>query len=286
MENTNQLAKILRSAVDYLTVTTKTEASTATLLHTLFSLLPNGWVHAEVHKPWRFMGYSGTAFDGIRYGLRGEEGIVMVSGARASEVWAGVAPYRQKCTRIDLQVTCELGRQNTEVASEAYQTALEDSGRTSSLVTSSRGGRTCYIGSRQSQFFGRIYDKGAEEGLDPGWIWRYEVECKKPASEAVISRLLEQDSPSEWIVSYIHQWFTTRSIVPLFASTDRECAIEIGTIVTTKEKQLEWLRTQVRPTVGRLCVLGLEFEVRDALGLPTETIDFASLQQEVENGIG
>jgi DNA relaxase NicK len=146
-----------------------------------------------------------------------------------------------------------------------------------STVTSSYGGSTCYLGSRQSQFYGRLYDKGAQEGMEPGWLWRYEVECKKPAAESVVNRLLETEAVSDWVSSYVAQFFDLRGVSPLWHASNIEHAIEIEAKVTSNEQSLQWLRTQVRPTVGRLCVAGLEAEVREALGLPAQQLDFASL---------
>lgn len=226
------------------------------------------------------MGYSGVAFEGVRYGLRNEEAIVMLSGPRCGELWPKVAPYRNKCTRIDLAVTIDLQSQCTEVATNAYNAVVDSGNVRGSFVTSSRGGRTCYIGSRTSQFFARLYDKGAEEGMEPGWIWRYEVECKKPASEAVVQRLLSTSDPGEWIGSYVAVFFSARGVTPLWEVANTQCAIEIGAHVTSDEKALNWLRTGVKPTVGRLIINGREDEVRNALGLPCDQKTIAFQAEE------
>jgi DNA relaxase NicK len=282
VEKAPKSTKVLRSDVDYLTVTTTTEKASATLLHDLYDLLGQRQMYSNPSRTWRFMGYSGLAFEGVRYGLRGQEAIVMLSGEKAAELWFKVAPNRQRCTRIDLAVTVELAVEDKEVATRAYEAAVDNSSVTSSLVSSSQGGSTVYVGSRHSQFMGRLYDKGSEEGMPAGWIWRYEVECKKPASEAIVSQLLTELNPSEWIASYVSRFFQSRAIIPLFEATNVECAIEIQAKVTSEAKQLEWLRSQVRPTVGRLCVMGLEDEVRAALNLPATKIDWAAQQQEFE----
>lgn len=274
--------RVIRAAVDFLTVTTKTGAATATLLSLVMALLggPDMW-RKPSHK-WNFKGYRGRSFDGCSYGIRGDEGIVMLHGEWCQEYWSRIAPSRQKCTRVDLAVTVELAQENTLLAERGYDQVASNAGITSSIVMSSKGGSTVYLGSRQSQFMGRLYDKGAEEGLPSGMIWRYEVECKKPASEAVVTQLLDTSDVSAWVSSYVERWFSARGLPPVYTSENVECELEVAANVTTPDRRMAWLRTSVRPTVGRLCIEGFEAEVRDALGLPAQQISFASLNKEFE----
>lgn len=273
----------LETAVDYLTVTTKSESTSANLIHKLFSLKPQEFWTSARHKRWSFMGYVGQAYEGIRYGLRKSEAIVMLSGPTCQELWSKVAPLRARCSRIDLAVTVTLPARDKDVARNGYKQALDFAGASSALVTSSRGGNTLYSGSRSSRFFGRLYDKGAEEGLEPGAIWRYEVECKKPASEAMVSALLESVDVPVFIGDYVYQWFASRGVQPIWTSKDTQCAIELSAYVQTPDKSLEWLRTQVKPTIARLVIAGREQEVRDALGLPNQ-IDSVQKEKGVKNG--
>lgn len=275
--------KVLTSAtaaVDWLTVTTKTDKASANLIAALFESKPAQDWYKEANHAWKFKGFAGRAFEGIRYGLRGEEAIVMLSGPRAQQLWDKVAPARDKCTRIDLAVTVELFDVDLNVAKEAYQSALDGISTTNSMVLSSRGGQTVYLGSRQSQFMGRLYDKGAEEGLEPGKIWRFELECKKPSSEAVVARLLTTADVPSFIAEYVATWFESRAVVPLWFRKDIECAIELHADVQTHEKTLEWLRSQVKPALGRLIVADLGSEAYEALGLPTSLLN--SQQKEFE----
>lgn len=259
-------------AVDYLTVTTKNEKTSSKLVHELFALKKPEFWHEQKNHAWRFMGYSGRAYDGIRYGLRKNEAIAMLSGPTCQALWDKIAPSRDACTRIDLAVTIELAETDKSLASVAYQQALDGISQTNSIVTNSQGGTTVYLGSRTSKFFGRIYDKGAEQGMPPGNVWRYELECKKPNSEHIVARLLETEDTASFVGEYVARWFEARGVaIPWFRS-DVECAIELQTIVSSNDRTLEWLRTQVRPAIGRLLIAGMEGEVRDALGLPKISI--------------
>jgi DNA relaxase NicK len=214
------------------------------------------------------MGYHGKSISGIRYGLRRDEAICILSGAVAGEVWRLIAPARSRCTRIDLAVTVELAKADQYVASRAYAQSLELGQATASHIVNSAGGATTYVGSRTSRFFGRLYDKGAELGEQPYTSWRYEVECKKPASEAIVSALLDQKAPGKWISSYVFDWFSTRGIQPIFHAANAHDAIEISASISSVDKTFQWLTTQVRPTIGRLIIGGYEDEVREALQLP------------------
>lgn len=65
------------------------------------------------------------------------------------------------------------------------------SGKTWSLIEGSKKGRrgfTLYVGSRQSEKFLRVYDKGAEQGVKRSWI-RAELECKGDYAQAIAARL-------------------------------------------------------------------------------------------------
>lgn len=263
-----QFTKFQMAAIDYLTVTTKTDVETAVLLSELLSLKSATELYKLPNYPWSFKGFKGRAFEGMRYGVRGEEGIVMLSGETCQHLWEKVAPLRSKCTRIDMAVTITLADRDIHVAQDAYTEFVEASTGVGSIVTSSKGGSTAYVGSRQSQFMGRIYDKGAEQAGEVGMIWRYELECKKPQSEAIVARLLQTEDVSAFIFSYVSRWFESRGISPRWLATGVYDAIELQAEVSTPNKQLEWLRTQVRPTVGKLINAGLEESVREALALP------------------
>lgn len=268
-------------AVDYLTVTTKTQERSANLIHELFALRSPSFWHEERSHPWRFMGYIGRAYNGVRYGLRKDEGIAMLSGPMCQALWDKVAPNRDQCTRIDLAVTIELEVPDKSIASVAYQAALDGISQTNSIVTNSHGGQTVYLGSRQSKFFGRIYDKGAEQGTEPGKFWRFELECKKPNSEAIVNRLLEADNVGDFIGEYVARWFEARAIVIPWFRSDIDCAIEMGAVVSSHQKTLEWLRSQVKPALGRLIVAGREKEAFAALGLPVPQNLFEVLQEVI-----
>lgn len=256
-----------QATVDYLTVTTKTSEESMAMIDQLYKLLTPEFVTRETNKPWSFKGFHGRSYPGVRFGLREDAAIIMLSGPFAALFWGQISPYRSKCTRIDLAVTVTLPLADTQVAQRAYMLGGEARARNLTFVSNSRGGSTTYLGSRFSETYARLYDKSAERGDEPGKVWRYEVETKKPKSEAYLSELLRQNSPSLWIAAYVHTYFLTRGIVPLFSASNIDTAIEIEARVTSKDKQLAWLAGQVKPTVAKLIIAGFEEDARLALGL-------------------
>lgn len=268
MTRSKRQAVSVKAAIDYLTITTKSGKQTAEMLSAAVAEIAPLVARGIKLREWQFMGYHGKSINGMRYGVRGDEGIVIVSGDSAGELWLKLAPSRSRCTRIDLAVTVELAKANQYVASKAYGNALELGQAKASHIVNSTRGTTTYVGSRTSRFFGRLYDKGAESGEESGIKWRYEVECKKPASEAIVSSLLEQKEPAMWISSYVWDWFNTRGIRPIYDTRITHNAIEISASVQSVDKTLDWLTTQVRPAIGRLIIGGYEDEVREALQLP------------------
>jgi len=263
----NNLPSTAVAAIDYLTVTTKTEARSASLLHALLaSQKPEFWYENKAH-PWKFKGFHGKAYEGIRYGLRADEAIVMISGSKASELWLEIAPRGDKCTRIDLAVTVTYKNVVPGLARHAYEQWRQARSGTGSLIENANGGSTAYIGSRQSRAMARMYDKGAEQGGEPGLSWRFELEFKKPMSGEIILRLLQAEDPAEFIFSYLAMWAEARGISPIWYAANRESAIEIRGYVSSPDRQLEWLRTQVKPTIGRLIIADRLKDVIEALGL-------------------
>lgn len=269
---TDTVAPRTKAAVDWLTCTTKGKEATAELMTALLGAI------APIEHPfssldtWRFRGYVGHSLNGVRWGLRDDGGIVVLSGARASALWRVVSAKATNVSRIDTAVTVTLQEPDTGVSERAYVAARDECVAGSSFIQNSRGGTTLYIGARSSRFMGRLYDKGAEQGESPGLSWRYEVEVKKPASNDIVHTLLGSAWPAEMIASYVWHWFDTRNVRPLFIVPDVDSAIEISATVTSVERKLHWLSSQVRPTVSKLVDDGLLCEVLDHLGLRAEQI--------------
>jgi hypothetical protein len=171
-----------------------------------------------------------------------------------------------------------------DVARSAYSLIITDPDkchckkRRFTFIENTAGGQTLYVGSRASDQFGRLYDKGceSEENLcaPPGIIWRYEVEfksyrAKKLAIQLAETARREETDVSEDIGTFVSQWFIGRNITPIWvgASDDMDWTCEIEAQITDDDASLRWLSIQVRPTVERLLDRKRADEVFDALGI-------------------
>lgn len=255
-------------SVDWLTVTSRTPASTYDLIRVAMAQIGDDKYLATESRPWHFQGFKGTSVEGACWGTRGDEGIVILSGARCGLVWPVVAPRAERCSRIDLAVTVTLVVAQEGVATRGYGAALDKDVCSASIILNSRGGQTLYLGSRTSRYFGRLYDKSAEQGQAPGAVWRYEVENKKPSAFPLLQSLMQSKEPGAWIGAYVWGWFAERGVTPMFARKDVNCAIEISGVVHSAERSLKWLSSQVKPTVQKLLIDGYGQEVYEALMLP------------------
>lgn len=271
------------ASIDWLTVTAKDEANQKLLLGEAQRLFGIEKGKGNVQRPWKFSGYDGWSVGGLRWGARSDSTILMLSGNAASLNWEPALAFATHVTRVDLALTVTLAEPWPDVAAINYQ-FITGPGRVDnkftkkfSLVVNSEGGQTLYIGSRASDQFGRVYDKGREqdEGLNlpVGKIWRYEVEFKSYRADRIGKQLLQkakdcQNTIPNQIADTIYLWFMGRGILPIsHKADDKPFALDVSAHVTDDDVSLKWLSTSVSPTVRRLMQNGKRREVLQALGL-------------------
>lgn len=277
-------------SIDWLTATTNKEDIGHTWMKRYDQLQKLNRTHElEIgHKKWQQLGYRGYSTVGMRVGFSEKAGwIVILSGSVANQLWRLFVP-KAKITRVDLAVTVKLGVAMEDV-SRAYYRHLGGNGQLvpkRALIQNSDGGQTFYLGSRKSQSFGRVYDKGREQKSSPaGFKWRYEVEYKKPKSQAMahsLEAVSEKDQGA--ILRTVYEWFDYRGVTPLFRSNGVGLQADVEARVTTVDKKIAWLRSQVRPTVQYLLSCGRREDTVDALGL-AETGLTGQERPEVKDGV-
>lgn len=137
-----------------------------------------------------------------------------------------------------------------------------------------------------SDQMGRIYDKGREQAdrengqggtrcevIPQGKIWRYEVEFKAYRAKKVAHYLSEKSGlwpdVNTGIGGMVAHWFLDRDVsLPYELQWDiLGFSAELSATVTDDEKTLNWLSTQVSPSVARLLKSGKRDEILLALGL-------------------
>jgi hypothetical protein len=250
--------------VDYLTVTTEDDITGMQWRRYLEARASEKFA-AHVSE-WRNKWYSGFQTDGYRWGYSDKQGyLLQVSGSEAEKVWRKVVPEARNISRIDLAVTLELAIPKVELARQTHSD-VTNAGNNATFITSPTGD-TCYVGSRKSEKFGRLYDKGGQLGThERGRLWRYELELKGDVAKKAANHLIGGSVGD--IADAVWDFFWSRGAKPYFerGKTDG-LDISLEAHKTSAEGKLEWLSKQVAPTVRYLRGKGLETEVLEALGL-------------------
>lgn len=234
---------------------------------------PNGY--PVMKKPWAGLGFTGEGSPSLKWGYNDKTGytIMVGSGDIAHKYWQAALPAAKKVTRFDLCVTTLLRSKIEKLAEKHYQKLDLGSQRKFGHIRNSQGGDTLYIGSRQSQNYGRLYDKGAESGIhEPGFCWRYEVELKTPKSTEAARTMYEivtnGQSAHNAIQAFVWAWFDQRGVTPIFPTNGGSVMrLQTETIIASPEKTLRWLRSQVQPSVKRLFEAGMGRLVLEELGI-------------------
>jgi hypothetical protein len=270
--------------VDWLTITVKGYEKRHLVMQEVQRIASDLEGQGNVRRKWGMKGYLGYNIAGLRWGIRDDSDICMLSGETAALNWEPALALAENVTRVDLAATLTLAKPKMDVARSAYSLIITDPDkchckkRRFTFIENTAGGQTLYVGSRASDQFGRLYDKGceSEENLcaPPGIIWRYEVEfksyrAKKLAIQLAETARREETDVSEDIGTFVSQWFIGRNITPIWvgASDDMDWTCEIEAQITDDDASLRWLSIQVRPTVERLLDRKRADEVFDALGI-------------------
>lgn len=223
-----------------------------------------------------FHGFQGRGVDGFKwlYNPKSEFYMVILSGSTSGMFWPDIVGQSKNVTRLDLAATALLVESDPTIIPNYYNALsnTDKAKREYALTENTGGGMTLYVGKRASSNFGRVYDKGVESGeFKPGVMIRYEVELKKPLSYGVAMEIAKQaidTYPMEWrIASYVWSWFNERAITPIFEAEPVSIKPDVSIAISTSERKLNWLRTQVRPTVKQLCLMGMHRDVFNALGI-------------------
>lgn len=222
-------------------------------------------------------GYEGVSVGGSFAGVRDDGYLVNISGERAQEGFNTVYRYSPHVSRLDVQCTFQSGNGDPHTAVNAQRAVATANVKLSSaaqrdatLIQSLSGGATCYVCSKKSEQFARIYDKGAESGEERySNCWRYEVQLKNKlaTNTATLFRLSEYAQPNQAAV-FVRQWLRKRGVaVPWSAEAELHALPSDTSSPSDVETRLRWLHDQVRPALRRLIKLGLRDSILIALGL-------------------
>ena len=275
------ITKEQTAAVDWLTVTAKSAACRRAIYDQAIRDIAAIKAEGNNIKTWNWKNYTGLQCKGYRWGTRPDSDIWVLSGDQANDYWPAALKLAENVTRIDLAVTVGLVAPETEFAWKIYlalQGQLNGKQRCKKFtyITNNDGGQTLYVGSRASDQFGRLYDKGRENvkklDLEPGILWRYEVEFKNARAKRIAEQLSHLScQPREIgnvLAATVQEWFFCRGVPTLLLKEPGDIlGTSVAARVTDDQITLEWLSSQVRPSVKRLVEAGKEYAVRQALGI-------------------
>jgi DNA relaxase NicK len=270
---------ILDAAVDWLTVTAKRGLRADSLIARASACLHQAESAGNRVSPFRASGYHGWRSEGIVWGLRKDGAIASISSGAAALHWSSFLEDSDNVTRVDLQITCADSTVNASRAEIAYHLMQDNRKRagrpiSASLRLNSSGGQTLYLGSKQSDVMGRLYDKGIEKKFaQAGACWRYETQLRREPAERTIRTISQSETVHDCIAGLVTTFFSARGVaVPQVIQLDtgnnptRE-GYYLSKRETDDTRSLRWLGTYVASTVKRLVDSGKRSEVMSALGL-------------------
>ena len=265
----------LEASCDWLTLTFREDYVRKYVREDAHELLEASRARGEDGTTWDWMGFSGWSCAGVSWGTRTDCDILRLSGGHAELLFSRFTYHPCNCSRLDIALTFHFAHQVKRVASTNYHQLdirVEPTAqRSNSLIVNTKGGETLYIGSRSSDQFGRVYDKGAEEGAnDIAQRWRFEVEFKSERALAVLHKLTATKDRSSMYIALVSSFFKQRGVDFPTLTRDMDITVPLPVELKSDDRALSWLAKQVKPTIQRLMGRGREAEVYVVLGLRKE----------------
>lgn len=257
----------------------------------------------EKWREFRFSGYRGETCGSAAFGVRHDSQIVRLSSTVAAEHWAQAFNLCSNVTRFDVQVTVLPGVDVTRRLLDHHKQVrrrARKQGRPPKFKFwyGPSGPEAATYGSRQSDIFGRSYNKGIESGL-PEWdgTLRYECELKRERAKATATQLDQSESESSVIIPQVFTFFTKSGCrletawSPLNARPSGSSGLTLpheaaelpndspaGEVPDSMlslgqgraRKRALWLTNAVRPSVQALMASGRPDVVLQTLGLSVE----------------
>lgn len=263
----------IASSVDWMTMTVKTRAKRDIVERMADD--QGARLESDGYERLNYLshGYTGFRIGGLTYGRRTDDDIVRLASHAAGLGWRSWGKHADNVSRLDLQVTSRdagdprpRGRAIYDQITDGQITLKKAKGQ--SIIENSTGGSTLYVGSRTSETFLRLYDKGAEAlCAPPGTLWRWEVELKDSAALAMYTELTRYTSSDIVIAGHVWRIWNERGITPNWTPRLETTRPYVERPLSDDARKLLWLRTQVAPTIAYLEQRGKLLAALDALGV-------------------
>lgn len=251
-------AKLVDAGMDWLTITTKDQARSAEWKMAFDACASKEQARGFKWSEQRLLGYVGEGCGHLFWGKRTDGAMMRLTSGAAQEFGWLFSPEACHVTRIDLQVTAELEYALPAFLPKAYEHVRARpvaNGRPPvyTLLQNTLGGSTLYIGSRSSMRYGRVYDKGQEDGTAvPGKRIRWELEVKDVLADQACAMLAHSADEGRSILGLVGSFFTERGVPVLWSVPSHEERFVVPRITPDDAGSLKWLRGPVAGTVERL----------------------------------
>lgn len=170
------------------------------------------------------------------------------------------------CSRLDVAIDIRPGSIVEQCIKDCKNNNYISHARKWSIIESAEGGKTLYLGARESERMLRVYDKSAQT-LQPAGGWdRVELECKG-GTALRLARALSQSFTLATVQGWINDFVRFPSSEWLLALTEAA-----GGYVPSQRRQTntrDWLLNTVAPIVAHLTKEG-DTTLRDDLAAVIE----------------
>lgn len=264
---------IIESQLDWLTCSNKGDDNTAAFRDLAVLLSDGEACEGGMVSPFQLHNYRGWRVGRCGYGTHGGATILALSGDLADRAFASAVPLATNVSRVDAAVTVRVEPWDVDIGREAFNAAsglwLVDKRRAKPLAYAEPDHFTnCYVGTRASETFLRLYDKWGESGEDRyRYCWRYEVESKATLAGRLAVACLGSTDRAAFCQGYVYDKYVRAGITPWWGSDTERVLVRGFRRRADTDRKLAWLRRSVAPSVAKLSKLGLTDDCRAALGL-------------------
>jgi len=270
---------LLEVGCDYITVTAASGAARKDVVDFGKYLVRDAVRRGGKQTVCRALGYKGESAPGVSWGQRVDGALLRASSHTAAEHWNQIFDASEHCTRFDVQITLRTEHTPHQIMSAVWKKNpgwTTGEGRKSKVkkVVGPTGIESMFFGSRQSDRFFRIYDKGVESG--DTWYrlaLRWELELKGDLAQQYAERLSTLERPESSMLATVCEFscsrLRTRPGAPhlRWSANDEIKCQHLQQSAQSYIKELRWLNRSVRPCVDRLMASGYRLQCLTALGL-------------------
>lgn len=271
----NRKREIVAVGIDYITATAKDPRARTQMEILGHRLLCEEQKSGNETTTFKLHELQGLRCGSVEYATSFWWDMLRLSSHLAQDHWTKVVQQATNVSRLDLQLTFRLTPINENLP-EAVERAMRRFKREHNtrleieLRRNDVKGKTLYSGSRKSDRFARLYDKGRESRHpDLAGCWRIEQQIQNSLAWRYAKALLTSEEPNNTILTEMDRYYRDRG-APLIQSS-YGCPLGMNDLPRKlgqdAERVLQWLQAQVAPAIAKQRASGNLDRVVQALGL-------------------